>query len=385
MRHILFGLACACLSTLLACTTIADLPQPDLLPDTHGEDLPADAPQDLIENLDQVDPPDSPTPDLTELADTPVADSAPDAVAPDALDTEELGPDLTDLTDTALPTPSVRFLSPANGAHLPNPVTFTFEAHHVATVQILADAWPLAPAPWDPATSASLTYTFSGTGYERTIRLLGHDGTGAVVAEDSLQITVTAPLGPGTSIGTFYNTYYYLANEADYTGAPSANLYAPDCSVIAVVSSSFANSACIEGSAILKDGRVINYHSPCACGGPCSYCWSVLDKNKFPWGKGSRNNPLEPLRSWAVDTSVITHGTILYVEEWDGLNLPAVDGLGGAPHDGCFRADDVGGGITGKHVDIFAGTKAMWRELEKIFPTRTNFTVYIDSPRCQHL
>jgi 3D (Asp-Asp-Asp) domain-containing protein len=103
------------------------------------------------------------------------------------------------------------------------------------------------------------------------------------------------------------------------------------------------------------------------------------------WGKGSRNNALEPLRSWAVDTSVIPHGTVVYVEEWDGVDIPQVGELGGFTHDGCFRADDVGGGINGNHFDFFAGTPQMWQALEGIYPTRTNFTVYTDSPRCAHL
>ncbi len=191
--------------------------------------------------------------------------------------------------------------------------------------------------------------------------------------------------GPGTPIGTFENTYYYLAEEEAHSGAPEATLYDSSCEAIAVVSSSFANAACIEGTALLADGRVINYFQPCSCGGPCTYCWSVMDPDEFAWGMGSQANPLEPLRSWAVDTDLIAYGTVLYVEEWDGMVIPEVGELGGEPHDGCFRADDVGGAIQGFHVDIFAGSRDMWQALEGIFPTRTEFVVYEDSPRCEHL
>ncbi len=100
-----------------------------------------------------------------------------------------------------------------------------------------------------------------------------------------------------------------------------------------------------------------------------------MDPDKFPWGIGSQANALEPLRSWAVGTDLIGYGTVLYVEEWDGMELPEVGELGGEAHDGCFRADDVGGAIQGIHVDIFAGSREMWQALEGIFPTRTEFVV----------
>ncbi len=211
------------------------------------------------------------------------------------------------------------------------------------------------------------------------------DESGADENDDDESDDDEEPPGPGTSLGTFENTYYILADETSHEGPAVANLYAPGCELIATVSQPFADSACIQGSAVLADDRVINYHSPCSCGGPCTYCWSVLDPEIFPWGKGSQNNPLEPFRSWAVDTSIISHGSLLYVEEWDGMELPDIDGLGGYAHDGCFRADDVGGAINDYHVDIFAGTRAMWLEMEQIFPTRSTFVVYGDSPRCEHL
>jgi 3D (Asp-Asp-Asp) domain-containing protein len=187
--------------------------------------------------------------------------------------------------------------------------------------------------------------------------------------------------GPGTSIGTFWNTYYYLADEAGYSGADDTTLYDDSCNPIAEVPSEFADDACIEGSARLEDGTVINYHSPCSCG-PCSFCWAEMDPDTHPWGMGSRGNALEPLVSWAVDTDVIERGTVVYVEAWDGVDIPQIGELGGFTHDGCFRADDVGGAINGNHFDFFAGTPQMWQALEGIYPTRTDFEVYVDSPRC---
>jgi 3D (Asp-Asp-Asp) domain-containing protein len=155
------------------------------------------------------------------------------------------------------------------------------------------------------------------------------------------------------------------------------------------VPAEFSDDVCIEGSGRLEDGRVINYADTCSCGRPCPtggiICYAVLDPVEFPWGMGSRGNALEPLRSWAVDNAFLPYGTVLYAAEWDGVAIPPVDGLGGFTHDGCFRADDVGGAIDDNHFDFFAGTSGMWRALEAIFPTGSDFTVYRDGDRCSYL
>ncbi len=304
-------------------------------------------------------------------------------------DVEEVGE--ADSGNEEVPRAEVSFLSPVHGAQVENPVRFSIAAAHVAKVQIEADGWPLSPEPWDPSTKTTLEYTFSGTGYAREIVLFGLDAQGVEVARATISITVKAPEvvepppGKGTSLGAFINTYYYVEEESAHGGAATERLYDRSCSVLATVPESFARLACIEGTAKLKDGRVINYATNTQCGGPCKFTWAVMDPTRFPWGMGNRSNALVPLRSWAVDTGVIANGTVLYVEEWDGKVIPQIGTLGGMTHDGCFRADDVGGGIQGKHVDIFAGSRAMYQELNRTFPTRTSFVVYKDSPRCAHL
>jgi 3D (Asp-Asp-Asp) domain-containing protein len=214
-------------------------------------------------------------------------------------------------------------------------------------------------------------------------------------ADDDSTITdddstgVPPNLEKGELIGSMWNTYYYFADEADYSGSDDTTLYDDSCNPIAEVPADYSDDVCIEGSGILEDGTVINYADSCSCGRNCptggKICYVVLDPAEFPWGMGSKGNPLFPLRSWAVDNDIIPFGTILYAEEWDGVPIPLIDGIGGFTHDGCFRADDVGGAIQDNHYDFFAGTADMWQELEDIFPTSSDFTVYRDAPRCAHL
>ena len=193
----------------------------------------------------------------------------------------------------------------------------------------------------------------------------------------------------GRSIGQLWNTFYYLSSEDEHPGTANTALNDANCNPIATVSADFSDSVCIEGSGKLADGRVINFAQTCSCGRSCPtggiICYSVLDSNQFPWGKGARSNPLQPLRSLAVDRDRVSLGTVIYLEQWDGFMVPQVGNLGGFVHDGCFRADDVGGAIQGDHIDIFAGSSAMWQALEGSFPTNTRFDAYVDTPACAYL
>lgn len=322
---------------------------------------------------------------------TSPTDAGPDTMTVDT-GVEDTGPEDTAQQDSGEDTtqtdvvsgPRVTLLAPQDGATVQNPVVFRVEASGVATVQIEADDYALAE-PWDPAQQDSLTYEFNGTGFEREVILYGYNEAGAAIASDTIRITVEGQSGDGAKgdpIGTFWTTYYYLAYEENYSGPDDTTLYGEGCTEVAQVPAGFGDAICIEGSGKLEDGTVLNYATRCTCGGPCNICWAEMDPDSFPWGQGSRGNALEPFRSWAVDTDIISHGTVLYVEEWDGVEIPEVDGIGGFTHDGCFRADDVGGGIDGMHFDFFAGTPDMWRALEQIYPTRSEFVVYENSGRC---
>lgn len=184
-------------------------------------------------------------------------------------------------------------------------------------------------------------------------------------------------LDPGTLLGEADITYYWVAFEGDYScTSPDTDLGTCSGEVIATVCADFASAARLEGTARLTDGRMINIGG-CSCAGGYD-CFVVLDTSTYPWGMGNRSNPLVPFVSVATDTSVIASGTVLYSPEIDGVALPAE--MGGGVHDGCLRADDVGGGITGMHIDFFAALREYYTELDPQIPETV--TLYTDPPRC---
>jgi len=178
----------------------------------------------------------------------------------------------------------------------------------------------------------------------------------------------------GTPLGNVELTYYWVTQEADFDGADDTALGDCDSGFLADVPYDFATAIRTEGTGKLDDGTMLNID--CDCGGGFD-CFVELGP-EFPWGMGSAGNALEPYVSIAVDESVIDHGAVLYAPALDGVALPE-----GGAHDGCVRADDVGGGIVGMHIDWFVGLEVNYLELDPVVPETLD--VYADSPQCAGL
>ncbi|KAI8999565.1 hypothetical protein DFJ74DRAFT_714802 [Hyaloraphidium curvatum] len=102
-------------------------------------------------------------------------------------------------------------------------------------------------------------------------------------------------------------------------------------------------------------------------------CFRALNRQRFPFGIGSRNNALEPFVSVAVND--LPFGTFLFLRELYGKVVP---GTGGKVHNGCVRVDDVGWGLDPCHVDFFALTYFRWKPQN--WGTRVTARVV---PRCR--
>lgn len=155
-------------------------------------------------------------------------------------------------------------------------------------------------------------------------------------------------------LGTFRNTYYYLAQESRYDHLPlDAPLLDMEGDIISWVSNAYRKSLIMEGSGRLRDGRVVNY-----AGKKDNSIRFRVTAN--PHGDGIGTCALVPFGTIAVDPKRIQVGSIVQIKETAGMILPD-----GTRHDGLWRADDVGGAIQGDRIDLFLGDDDRGETLKK--------------------
>jgi 3D (Asp-Asp-Asp) domain-containing protein len=185
---------------------------------------------------------------------------------------------------------------------------------------------------------------------------------------------------PDARLGSFKLTYYYMAEQEG--GRRSVALYnKKGCKRIARVSRKDAKQLALQGGGKLDDGRVLIYAGRCSCSRAACY---TLARDSHEWGTGVEDRPLSPFRSVAVDPHRVAIGTVLYVPELDGLTVPGRMPEGGSVHDGCVVADDRGGGIKGRQLDLFTAKKVHYNAF-----TRRNrikrVNVFRGGERCKSL
>ena len=189
--------------------------------------------------------------------------------------------------------------------------------------------------------------------------------------------------------------FYWLSLEEDYDDPMSGavpksgrikavptntyvELYTPEGYYFGHVPERFAWSLRLEGSGLMKDGRIVNYTGKCPFG--YGTCFEQLDVDEHPFGRGAGLRKLIPFKSVAVDPRLVPIGEPIYIPEVDGLVLPD-----GSIHDGCVRADDTGGGIKRRKMDFFVVTYGNFRFLLDELENVTWITPQIQSPRCEYL
>jgi 3D (Asp-Asp-Asp) domain-containing protein len=180
----------------------------------------------------------------------------------------------------------------------------------------------------------------------------------------------------GPELGSFQLTYYWLASETRPDGE-QIELQTKQCKTIARVSEAFAKNIRMEGSGVLGDGRVITLAGGCECGAPC---YRLADRS-HRFGTGASARPLSPFRSVAVDPRLVRLGSMLYIPELDGMVMPGPAPWGGFVHDGCVMADDRGGGIKGRQLDLFTVKRAHYTSLSRRLGLR-RVSVMAGADRC---
>lgn len=148
-------------------------------------------------------------------------------------------------------------------------------------------------------------------------------------------------------LGVFAPTFYRILDESasEWKDEPrTIALLTVNGKLIEHVTPSFKRQLDIEGSARLRDGRIVNLHQK------IDGSWRYMVARDAPFGLGLDAYKLIPYRTLAVDAKVIPPGTVLYIPALDGVRL-----LSGEIHDGFFFAHDEGQGITGNRIDVFVG------------------------------
>jgi 3D (Asp-Asp-Asp) domain-containing protein len=177
----------------------------------------------------------------------------------------------------------------------------------------------------------------------------------------------------------FRLSFYWLAYETEYANEPyDTDIYTPKGYFIGRFPSAFVYELKLEGSGILRDGRVLNFAGDCNYG--MGTCFRTLDGTEHPLGAGVQGRPLEPFRSIAVDPKMIPIGAPVYVPELVGVQMPD-----GTVHDGCLRADDMGGAIKNGKIDFFVESYFNFKYIADNLWWRLKATPILEEPRCEYL
>ncbi|OQB43531.1 MAG: 3D domain protein [Candidatus Latescibacteria bacterium ADurb.Bin168] len=166
------------------------------------------------------------------------------------------------------------------------------------------------------------------------------------VSPDSSAAAETVLQKHARSLGRFNPSFFQTVDERDSVfsvTAKSRPVKGIHGEVLARVSPRFYRRLCVEGSGRLLDGRVITFSR--RQGGEPRF-----RVTSSQYGITCRATPLVPYRSVAVDRRQVRLGSVLYIPAAEGLVLPD-----GTVHDGVFFADDVGGAVRGRKIDLFVG------------------------------
>jgi 3D (Asp-Asp-Asp) domain-containing protein len=177
----------------------------------------------------------------------------------------------------------------------------------------------------------------------------------------------------------FRLSFYWLAYESEYANEDyDTDIYDKNGFWIGRYPSAFVFELKLEGTGVLRDGRVLNYAGECGYG--IGTCFEQMEMNEHPLGRGVQHRRLVPFRSVAVDPRYIPIGSTIYVPEIVGMVLPD-----GTHHDGCLRADDQGGAIKQHKLDFFVESYFNFKYLADQLWWRLKATPHLDEPRCAYM
>lgn len=264
----------------------------------------------------------------------------------------------------------------AAGCAVQGGTTWVEQGEGAAALARGGDGWIKAPPP--PRRGGDLNAEMKEATAAARISAQADDEPAEVLVREHGR---AAAAGVAAVADVFRNTYYDFPREGQ--GTRDATVYDASCAPIAPVTRAFHDAVCVQGSGRLASGATVSFaRRGCPCADVCPrtgqrVCFERLDPARFPHGRGAMGTAITPLRTVAVDSEVIPLGTPVFIPELAGLPLPD-----GAPHDGCFLAEDRGIKVVGRQVDVFTGDPATTARWNALFPSNRGVHVVPGEPRC---
>lgn len=150
------------------------------------------------------------------------------------------------------------------------------------------------------------------------------------------------------SLGMLGPSFYWIALEKEHPGPKTEKVLDVNGKVIAKISAAFMRHLKMEGTALLENGKLINFAAfIMKPDGTKEVRYRICGKSA-PYGYGYENRTLRAFRSVAVDPTVVPLDSKVYIPQARGAKLPD-----GTTHDGYFDAVDIGDAIQNKRIDVF--------------------------------
>lgn len=230
----------------------------------------------------------------------------------------------------------------------------------------------------------------------------------SVVPEPAVPVLANTPVVTSvvlkpSAFRKFRITYYYVSDQAKFIGGAVVPVYTKDGEEICRVEPGFFGEMSLQGTGKMRDGRLLNVsstfvpvrhedyagvwerHKRYLIKRPPGYSgivvkndrvvaamtYHVVDDVGVGYGKirGKAHTPFKTLAAdigrlarhepkWMGKGGVCPPHTKVFIKQMVGRKCPVGDGSWFV-HDGWFDVIDTGGGIFGKHFDMFVGTPAL--------------------------
>ncbi|KAI8077974.1 uncharacterized protein B0P05DRAFT_637842 [Gilbertella persicaria] len=150
-------------------------------------------------------------------------------------------------------------------------------------------------------------------------------------------------------------TYYWIAQENDYSGGKKVTVKTCNGKAIASVGEKYADALVMEGTGVVGS-KIVNLGG-CTCS---DYkCFELVDKKTDPYGLTSYGSPLRPYVT--IASNDIKKNTKIYVPALVGWSVPGSR----KKHNGCLLVDDQSWSFNGKHIDFYVYSMDNYEKLDK--------------------